>query len=526
MVNSFIISSLIHFLYLQAGFTDTFFDEVTRAGSVVKDAVEGSGFFINQKAWDDNFVYLPPVTVSPEYPYISGIAGIMPSPDWFTSFYLMETVNEQNQTYWDSFKIRTFPWDAGTDLGTHYEDPDNFSDLPRLVTRIQVGDTEDSIFLSPTGDEIQYVAEWECVLHTCPFEDPGCEKEDWPPLNGCDVLQNPGCSRPCDSASGVNCEDFIPTFSPSTNEPSVTATDEAHPTPSPPTLKPSLPQPTNGPTSNGGTTAPSMPCFDNLRDVQNTVAAKDQNAEERIVLCPNTVFNVDKQGPIQLRSNTHYLCGNDGSSSNDCQLVGGSFQVLNSPMSFGFEDGLNIYLHGITFESSTVTGAVLSNSGDVTFVDCIFRNHVGQGTVSILYIPGNERRTLDATAALNDNSLHMDCLENFYTTLLENATAWTQERSAVLHRRTEVDPLHGPRQVVNFNRCLFVSNAVSSNKFIPNSGIIQVKSGYNDIRIDSCRFLDNSAGEPSSTSVSFTVTVSPPVCSKSAQISFITHCLC
>jgi len=202
-------------------------------------------------------------------------------------------------------------------------------------------------------------------------------------------------------------------------------------------------------------------------------------------------------------------------------VVGGSFQVLNSQLSFSFEDSVNAYLHGITFASSTVSGAVLSNSGDVTFVDCIFENHLGRGAVSILYIPLNARRTLEATNALHDKSLDLGFLEKYYTMLLENATEWMQESGAMLHRRTQEDPLQGPRQVVNFNRCLFQSNVVHSNKFIRNSGIIAVKSGYNDIRIDLCRFLDNNAGDPSSSSVS----LSQQLRLQSVRISSIAHIL-
>jgi len=191
---------------LQAGFTETFFEEIKRAGEyVVYDSKEGEGFFINQRNWDKNYVYMPPVTVSGEYSFLSGIAGISPSPDWFTGFYLFDTLKEQGQTFWESFKIRTYPWDAGTDDGTHYEDPDRDTDPPGLVHRIQLGETVDNIFLSPAGDEVPYLAEWECVLHTCPMEDPACEKKNWPPTNGCDVLRFPECAEICDPET-MECE--------------------------------------------------------------------------------------------------------------------------------------------------------------------------------------------------------------------------------------------------------------------------------------------------------------------------------
>ena len=190
----------------QSGFTDKFFEQIKGAGDyVVHDYVEADGFFIDKKHIDKNYVYLPPLNVSGEFKFLSGIAGLRPSPDWYTGFYLFETVKLEGGTFWDSFKIRTYPWDAGTDDGTHYDDPDRDTNPPGVVTRIEVGNTVDNIFLSPAGDELRYLVEWECVLHTCPENQPLCEKADWPPANGCDVLKYPECAEVCDPET-MDCE--------------------------------------------------------------------------------------------------------------------------------------------------------------------------------------------------------------------------------------------------------------------------------------------------------------------------------
>ena len=169
------------------------------------DSVQADGFFIDKTNLDKNYVFMPPLAVTGESKFISGIAGLRPSPDWYTGFYLMETVKEKGGTFWQSFKVRTYPWDAGTDDGTHYDDPDRDTDPAGLVTRIELGATEDNIFLSPAGDEILYLAEWECVLHTCPGDQPECEKPNWPPANGCDVLKYPECGDICDPDT-MECE--------------------------------------------------------------------------------------------------------------------------------------------------------------------------------------------------------------------------------------------------------------------------------------------------------------------------------
>jgi Spondin_N len=163
----------------------------------VDSFIEGDTFFVNQAELDKNFVHLPPLHVSADHSYISGIAGISPSPDWYSGFYLFNTIKEGDQIFWDSFMIKTYPWDAGTDDGTKYTDYDRDTDPPGLITRFTVENTNGDIFKSPLGDKIRHLAEWECILHTCPMEEPECIKPDWPPANGCDILRYPECATPC-----------------------------------------------------------------------------------------------------------------------------------------------------------------------------------------------------------------------------------------------------------------------------------------------------------------------------------------
>ena len=144
-----------------------------------------------------------------DHRYISGITGINPSPDWFTGFYHFDTIDEYDLVYWESFKVQTYPWDAGTDDGQHYTDIDYEKQRPDVVQRMTPDTAPNGIFVSPFGDEIRPVGEWECVLHTCPVEDPDCEKPDWPPENGCDILKYPECATTCDPKVDSPCERCI-----------------------------------------------------------------------------------------------------------------------------------------------------------------------------------------------------------------------------------------------------------------------------------------------------------------------------
>lgn len=191
---------------IQNAISDVFLQEFDGAGELVDSMVEGKGFFIDKEKWDENFVYLPPLRVTADHSFISGIAAISPSPDWYSGFYLFDTVKEDTLTYWESFKIRTYPWDAGTDDGDSYTAQDRDTDPPGLITRIETGNTANGIFLSPAGDRVPYLAEWECVLNTCPYEDPECEKKDWPPSNNCDILKYPQCNTPCNPEIETDCE--------------------------------------------------------------------------------------------------------------------------------------------------------------------------------------------------------------------------------------------------------------------------------------------------------------------------------
>jgi Spondin_N len=193
-------------LLIKNAITDVFLGDLKAAGELVGYVAEGKGFLVDTKKLDDNYVYLPPLQVTEEHSFISGIAPISPSPDWYSGFYLFDTKKEDTQTFWEAFKIRTYPWDAGSDSGDTYTAQDRDTDPPEFVTRIEVGNTVNEIFLSPAGDQVRYLAEWECVLNLCPLDNPECEKPDWPPANNCDVLKYPQCNMPCDPEVEQGCE--------------------------------------------------------------------------------------------------------------------------------------------------------------------------------------------------------------------------------------------------------------------------------------------------------------------------------
>jgi len=190
---------------LQEGFTSTFKDMIRSAGNEVHDYEETQGFYLKKKQ-EKNFAYLPPLTVTSKHTFISGMAGIDPSPDWFTGFYLFDTIDPYSRKFWSEFKIHSYPWDAGTDAGETYLSNDYELERQEGVRRFTPENAPNGVFVSPLGDEVLPTAEWQCILHSCPIENPDCVKEDWPPSNGCDILKFPECNSACDPKADSICE--------------------------------------------------------------------------------------------------------------------------------------------------------------------------------------------------------------------------------------------------------------------------------------------------------------------------------
>lgn len=169
------------------------------------------------------------------------------------------------------------------------------------------------------------------------------------------------------SATAVAAEsNDLPTISPT-----FTPTTTLHPTATP-TIAP-IPAP-----------VPFRPCYSNLTEIENLVSLKSPFTVETFILCPDTTYtmgsfdpitnvNVDGWKPIFTRANSIFQCGEDGKSSNNCVISGGNFQMMHEVITFNWESKDNVVVKGITFEDATSGGVLLAASGDITFIDCIFR---------------------------------------------------------------------------------------------------------------------------------------------------------
>ena len=145
---------------------------------------------------------MPPIETSFQYPFLSTIAGMSPSPDWYTGFYSFWLIDEFSRTWYDHIKIQTYAWDAGTDAGSTYDslvsDLDPSLEIQRFVPN---NAPEGGELRGPDGESVPVVAEWECFLIVGdePFAMPDC-----------DYFANPCCNE----TDTKNCGARLPNGSP------------------------------------------------------------------------------------------------------------------------------------------------------------------------------------------------------------------------------------------------------------------------------------------------------------------------
>eukprot|EP00978_Attheya_sp_CCMP212_P018454 scaffold50490_cov52-Attheya_sp.AAC.1 len=103
-------------------------------------------------------------------------------------------------------------------------------------------------------------------------------------------------------------------------------------------------------------------------------------------LCPNTTYELNYPDGNQyislVRPNVHILCGEDGSSANNCILdaENSNFHVVSNFYDKPPEDQViyileNVLISGMTFTGTNEMQAsvYVSVPGEVTFYDCIWR---------------------------------------------------------------------------------------------------------------------------------------------------------
>ena len=79
------------------------------------------------------------------------------------------------------------------------------------------------------------------------------------------------------------------------------------------------------------------------------------------------------QRPLTLRKNMHILCGETGSSANNCVITTGSFALTSLPSNFDPPTvNAGVVVQGVTFDNAALVGMLIEVPGEFKFIDCIY----------------------------------------------------------------------------------------------------------------------------------------------------------
>lgn len=243
------------------------------------------------------------------------------------------------------------------------------------------------------------------------------------------------------------------------------------------------------------TFGPAPDCYvdlDNIQQRESTLSVQEIQVGRTYVLCPDTVFFMGTMTPtgqtengftrLTPRPNVLYKCGETGSSENGCRLLGGTIAIH----SFGGDaEHTNVTFQGLTIESSQFYGVVAETAGDLTFIDCVFKNHENAVPVAIFFDSPLVRRLSQP-----NNNLHGDdhsYSEPHFPGFLLDA----REGNRHLQDSTGLTTL-----TMTFKQCIFEGNKLGVN--LPNlqPGIITSVTPETILAFEDVIFRNNDYGDP------------------------------
>ena len=113
------------------------------------------------------------VEVTKDFPYVSLVTMLAPSPDWFTGIMKVSLCNASSGMWMDSWTIDDIqPWDAGTDNGTTFKAADNPTMPPGYISMITTtAPPTDFMNLSasaiPTLGKMMFVRQNKPTMNQC-----------------------------------------------------------------------------------------------------------------------------------------------------------------------------------------------------------------------------------------------------------------------------------------------------------------------------------------------------------------------
>ena len=188
-------------LVAESGATDAIRDEILEAqnSGFVGDMDIGFDQF-NKKAKNQTF---EDVALTPDFPVLSSITMMAPSPDWFTGIPGFSPIDSIDGVWYDFFEVATYPWDAGTETGTAYSLNNDAEEPQKPIQQLT-----DGILFNPSAKTVLPVALWSCTLqdsvrynaeNDSDFSNDFDDNENGSCFNYFEVCTNPSdcCSKNC-----------------------------------------------------------------------------------------------------------------------------------------------------------------------------------------------------------------------------------------------------------------------------------------------------------------------------------------
>ncbi|CAB9502731.1 leucine rich repeat [Seminavis robusta] len=303
----------------------------------------------------------------------------------------------------------------------------------------------------------------------------------------------------CAAGSVLECVS-APTTSPPSIAPVVTTVESTDSPTETPTV-PSFP-----PSSEGG-------CYNNLDAIFYLISDDDiLFQQKRYVVCPGTIVDVgflvpgvgidQGQTPLIPRSNTEFLCGEDGKSENNCIIRGGDFGLIGVPVFFRQDLAVNnVNVSGFTFMGQIQYAVFMATAGDITFNDCIFRDTGNFGTIVMNYDASLDLgRRLDEVFS-NPWDAVIDFIDEYKT---------NNNPPRRLEDGSQHDLQRGLQEMVSrslFKDCIFRNLQQVERKLGVEFGILTIKGPDHDVTMANCTFSNNTFGDATLTPIGYAILV-------------------
>lgn len=149
-------------------------------------------------------------------------------------------------------------------------------------------------------------------------------------------------------------------------------------------------------------------CIKDLKNLEMLEkSAPDYDVPREYTLCTNTVYRIGTldinmeikedflMPPIRVRPNVHIKCGDDGVSSGNCQVFGGSVQVDATDLMGETMAARNVTFEGLTFADTKKYSIWGTKEGNITFIDCAFKkNRFAEAPVLADYYKPEEQSSM------------------------------------------------------------------------------------------------------------------------------------